>query len=65
MAIDCVGADPTVEVLMGAPIPLDSLTAAHIKKEAIKANMITEAITTIRAVGRLDSISASNETRAA
>ncbi len=53
-----------VEILTGEPIAFASLTATHIKNEAIKANMATDATSTIRAVGCLDSISIANETRA-
>ncbi len=58
---DCVGAAVSAEVLIGAPIPLDSPTATQNIKAAIRANMITEAMSTIRAVGRLASITVGNE----
>jgi hypothetical protein len=50
-----------VEILTGEPIAFASLTATHMKNEAIKANMATDATSTIRAVGCLDSISIANE----
>jgi hypothetical protein len=52
----CVGNAVWAEVLMGAPMPLDSPTATQNMNAHIKANMITEATTSIRAVGCFSSM---------